>query len=87
VRRVGRGRQPRHSGGRAPGLLFDPGDAGALAAAIERVLTHEALARDLGERARAEVDERYDLAALVALEIALLKQVASRRVRARARSG
>jgi glycosyltransferase involved in cell wall biosynthesis len=73
--------------GRGAGLLFDPGDAGALAAAIERVLTHEALARDLGERARAEVDERYDLAALVALEIALLKQVASAAGRARARSG
>jgi glycosyltransferase involved in cell wall biosynthesis len=73
--------------GRGAGLLFDPGDAGALAAAIERVLTHEAFARDLGERARAEVAERYDLAGLVAREIALLKQVASGAGCARARSG
>jgi glycosyltransferase involved in cell wall biosynthesis len=72
---------------RETGLRFDPGDAGALATAIERVLTQEALARDLGERARAEVGERYDLAVLVAREIALLKRIASGAGRARARSG
>jgi len=63
--------------GREAGLLVDPGDEGALAAAIERVLTHEAFARDLGERARAEILGRYDLGALVAREIALLKRIAS----------
>ena len=68
------------------GLLFDPSDPGALASAIERVLTQEGLARGLGDRARAEVCERYDLAVLVAREVALLQRVASAAGRARARS-
>jgi len=72
--------------GKGAGLLFDPGDPGALASAIERVLMQEGLARSLGDRARAEVTERYDLAVLVAREIALLQRVASAAGRARARS-
>jgi len=75
--------------GRGAGLLFDPGDAGAprrpRSSACSRTKRSRATS---AERARAEVDERYDpSAALVALEIALLKQVASAAGRARARSG
>lgn len=58
------------------GLLFAPGDAVALAAALERVLADAALARALGARARACAVERYDLGRLVAAEIALLRRVA-----------
>jgi glycosyltransferase involved in cell wall biosynthesis len=57
------------------GLLFDPRDAGALAARLEHVLARKDEARRLGERARAEVVASYDLAALVAREIALLRRV------------
>lgn len=58
------------------GLLFDPADPVALARALERVLGEPALARSLGERARALVIDRYDLATLVAEEIGLLERVA-----------
>jgi glycosyltransferase involved in cell wall biosynthesis len=61
------------------GLLFDPRDPDALAAGLERVLTDEEFARNLGERARARVVERFDLASLVAREIALLRRVAADR--------
>jgi glycogen synthase len=61
------------------GLLFDPHDASALAARLEHVLAREDEARRLGERARAEVLARYDLATLVGREIALLRAVARRR--------
>jgi glycosyltransferase involved in cell wall biosynthesis len=66
-------------GAAGAGLLVPAADAAALAGALERVLTDEPLARDLGRRARAEVRGRYDLAALVAREIALLRQVAGTR--------
>jgi len=72
--------------GRDAGLLFDPADPGALASAIERVLTQEGLARRLGDRARAEVTTRYDLAVLVAREIDLLQRVAEAGRRGRSRS-
>ncbi|HZO39660.1 MAG TPA: glycosyltransferase family 4 protein [Methylomirabilota bacterium] len=58
------------------GLLFEPGDAGGLAARIEQVLAQPDLSRRLGERARAEILERYDLTRLVAGEIELLRRVA-----------
>ncbi len=58
------------------GLLFDPLDAGALAERLERIFGDHELARRLGERARREVLERYDLTMLVAREIDLLKRVA-----------
>ena len=58
------------------GLLFEPGDVGGLAARIEQVLTQPELSRRLGERARAEILERYALARLVAGEIDLLRRVA-----------
>jgi glycosyltransferase involved in cell wall biosynthesis len=41
------------------GLLVPPGDAGALAAAMRRLIEEPALAASLGERARREVQARY----------------------------
>lgn len=58
------------------GLLFDPGDAGALADRLERVFTDGELARRLGERARIEILERYNLKTIVEREIDLLRRVA-----------
>lgn len=58
------------------GLLFDVGDDAALAGALAHVLADAALARALGQRARACVLERYDLARLVGEEIELLKRLA-----------
>ena len=60
------------------GLLVDPTDSDALARAIERLITDGALARRLGEAARREVVERYDLSAIVAREIALLRTLGAR---------
>ncbi len=48
------------------GLLVEPGDAGALALAIGRVLDDPALAAQLGERGRARVLERFTWAAAAA---------------------
>jgi glycosyltransferase involved in cell wall biosynthesis len=45
------------------GLLVGPGDAPALAGAIERLLDDPALARRLGENARQRVDERFTIEA------------------------
>ena len=60
------------------GLLFPPGDAGALADRLELLLRDPDLAVSLGGRARAEAVARYDLGALVAREIELLRAVARR---------
>ena len=43
------------------GLLVPPGDPVRLAAAIDRLLTDDALARSLGESARRRVEERFSL--------------------------
>jgi len=58
------------------GLLFEAGDAGGLAACLEQVLTQPEVTRRLAQRARAAVQERYDLERLVAGEIELLRRVA-----------
>jgi len=58
------------------GLLFPAGDAGALADRVERLLRDRALGAALGARARQAVVARYDLGALVAREIELLRRVA-----------
>ena len=42
-----------------PGLLVPPGDAEALAEALEELLTHPARARALGEAGRKRVEERF----------------------------
>ena len=62
------------------GLLVDPGDPGALADAIDRLLSDADLARRLGETARQEIVERYDLGSTVAREIELLRGLSIRRV-------
>ncbi len=43
------------------GLLVPPGDAAALAAAIERLLDEPELRRRLGSRARSRVERDFDL--------------------------
>lgn len=58
------------------GFLFDPHAPRALADRLARVLDDPGLARRLTDAARAEVVARYDLRALVAREIALVRQVA-----------
>lgn len=50
----------------ASGLLVPPGDAPALAAALDRVLGDPALARRLGERGRERLAERFSWEAIVA---------------------
>ena len=59
------------------GLLFELADPGALADALARVLGDDALGRRLAARARAEIEERYDLRRLVAREIEVLRGVAT----------
>ena len=61
------------------GLLFDPHRPDDLAQRLERLLADGALADSLAAAARAMVVARYDLARLVATEIALLKRVAEAR--------
>jgi glycosyltransferase involved in cell wall biosynthesis len=58
------------------GLLFDPYQPDELAAQIDRVLGDADLAASLAAAAREQVTGRYDLGALVAEEIKLLKRVA-----------
>ena len=47
------------------GLIVPPGDAGALAHAIVRLLDDPALARSLGRAGRRQVEERFSIAAVV----------------------
>ena len=58
------------------GLLFDPHKPAELAAQLDRILGNAALAAGLAIAARQQVTANYDLGALVADEIALLKRVA-----------
>lgn len=58
------------------GLLFDPHDPKALARCLGRVLHEPGLGPALARAACEEVVGRYDLRALVAREIALVRQVA-----------
>lgn len=60
------------------GLLFPRGDGAALRAQLERVFRDPALARRLGQEARKTAVERFDLTRVLAREVALLKEVASR---------
>jgi glycosyltransferase involved in cell wall biosynthesis len=61
------------------GLLFDPRDPKELADCLRRVFTDSALAERLGRAAREAVVARYDLRALVAREIELLRLLYSPR--------
>jgi glycosyltransferase involved in cell wall biosynthesis len=58
------------------GLLFDPRRPEDLADCLKRVLTDDALGARLGSAARAVVESRYNLGALVAREIDLVRSVA-----------
>lgn len=58
------------------GLLFEPGDAGALARLVTAVLTDEELARRLGRAGRQRVSERFSLARHLAEVRALYRQCA-----------
>ncbi len=58
------------------GLLFDPHRPADLSAALERVLTDDALASGLSHRGRDVVSRSYDLGRLVQTEIDLLERVA-----------
>jgi len=60
------------------GLLFDPRRPEELTACLQRVLTDPTLAAALGRAARKSVIERYDLAACVEREIALLRALGTR---------
>ena len=46
------------------GVLVEPDDAHGLARAIDRLLADRGLARDLAQRARAVIEERYELSAI-----------------------
>ncbi len=59
------------------GLLFDPHRADELTDRLARLLTDAALVESLSRAGRAMVVARYDLAALVTTEIALLRRVAA----------
>jgi colanic acid/amylovoran biosynthesis glycosyltransferase len=60
------------------GLLGDEGDRAALAANIRRLLTDDALRARLGEQARRNADEHFDLATQTAELERLYDAVAGR---------
>jgi glycosyltransferase involved in cell wall biosynthesis len=60
------------------GLLFDPHRPEELAACLRRIFDDPALAARLGKAAREMIVARYDLSALVAREIALVRAIAER---------
>jgi len=60
------------------GLLFDPHRPEELAARLRRIFDDPALAARLGKAARKMIVDRYDLPALVAREIALVRAIARR---------
>ena len=61
------------------GLLFDPADPGALAAALDKLIADQALRRELGRRGRAGVKKHYSLAAMAEDLTGLYGEVAPRR--------
>jgi glycosyltransferase involved in cell wall biosynthesis len=63
----------------ATGLLVDPADPGAMADAIERVVTDRDLATRLGHAARRAIVDHYDLENIVTREIELLRSLAAER--------
>ena len=56
----------------AGGLLVEPGNSQALAAALERVLTHEGLRAELAEHGHSGVRREHDLASLARATVATL---------------
>lgn len=57
------------------GLLGPPGDAGALAEAIERLLKDPETGRVMGERARARIESRFSVDAMVEGNLEVYRQV------------
>jgi rhamnosyl/mannosyltransferase len=57
------------------GLVVPPGDAGALAAALERLLGDEGLRRKLGEQAQARVRREFTHDACVRRTLELYREV------------
>lgn len=57
------------------GLLVPPGDARALAAALERLIHDAALRQQLGVAARKKVEERFDIERNVTQRVALFKSL------------
>ena len=57
-------------------LVFGAKDEASMRAAIERLLRDPALARRLGQAARAEAEAKYAKAPILAREVALLREVA-----------
>jgi glycosyltransferase involved in cell wall biosynthesis len=60
------------------GLLVEPGDPQALAAAIDRLLTDPALARAIGERAHQRASSQYDISQMLARYGAIYEDVLMR---------
>ena len=62
------------------GLLCPPSDAGALAAAIERLLKDREAAREMGARARARIESRFSVDAMVEGNLKVYREmIAARR--------
>jgi glycosyltransferase involved in cell wall biosynthesis len=60
---------------RVTGLTFPAGDAGALAACLERLLATPGLVEELARSAQARVRERFDIARIVGQTSAYLEQL------------
>ena len=60
------------------GLLVPPGDVPALAAALERLATDEALRDELGARARRSAEERFGVDAFAGAVVGLWRELAAR---------
>ena len=63
------------------GILAPPGDAGALATAIERILEDPETARSMGERARARIESRFSIDAMVEGNLQVYRDVVAGRAR------
>jgi rhamnosyl/mannosyltransferase len=61
------------------GLLVAPGDAAALAAALERLAGDEELRHRMGEAGRTRVEQRFTEGGMVEAHLALCEQVTARR--------
>ena len=62
------------------GLLCPPSDAGALAAAIERLLKDREAAREMGARARARIESHFSVDAMVEGNLKVYREmIAARR--------
>jgi glycosyltransferase involved in cell wall biosynthesis len=70
---------PEAVGDEVAGLLVEPGDAPALAAALRRLAGSPAAARALGEAGRARVRARFSMEAMAGATLALYRRLAEAR--------